>query len=360
MEDPATPHAMRIVSALDGGVTREEWDGFAARRPESTFCHMHGWAAVMARAMGHTPAFLAAVDESGIRGILPLVDIRSPFFGRCLVSMPFLSYGGPIGTDEATRLLCDRAIDLARDSGADRLQLRTRTRVALPVEAGAPRLTPDLERLTVVLDLPDDPEVLWKDGLSGKVRSQVRRPGKEGMVARFGLEHIDPFYDVFSRTMRELGIPVLPRRLFRESATTFPDRTEVGVVYHGDRPVAGGFGFLWNGELEMTWGASLREHRRMAPNMLLSWAFLERAIERGARVFNFGRCRPGDGTHRFKSQWGAACDLPLPWVRWSKDVQSVDPGPRGGKAIRHAWRIWRRLPLALTNRLGPPIARLIP
>lgn len=378
---------MKIVSGPDGPSARE-WDAFAARRPDSTFCHMHGWSAVIERALGHEATMLAAIDDSGIRGILPLVDIRSPFFGRCLVSMPFLSYGGPIGSPEAKRLLCERASALAWESGADWLQLRMRT--PLDPDGGpdppalAPddrSLAPDLERLTVVLDLPPDPEILWEERLSAKVRSQVRRPRKEGMVARFGTEQIDPFYEVFSRNMRDLGIPVLPRRLFHEAAAAFPGATEVGVVYHGDRPLAAGLGFAWNGELEMTWGASLREHRRMAPNMFLTWSFLERAIERDLRVFNFGRCRPGDGTHRFKSQWADARDLSLPWARWSRAPAGVDragaehagvepagtraaaedvPGPRGGPLIRHAWRVWRHLPLALTNRLGPPIARLIP
>ena len=73
----------------------------------------------------------------------------------------------------------------------------------------------------------------------------------------------------------------------------FPEEVIFGVVYHGEEPVAGGCGFLWGGEFEMTWASALRKYNRMTPNMLLYWSFMEKAIEGGAALFNFGRCTPG-------------------------------------------------------------------
>lgn len=39
--------------------------------------------------------------------------------------------------------------------------------------------------------------------------------------------------------------------------------------------------------------------------MLLYWAMLEYACDQGYRQFDFGRSTPGEGTCRFKEQWGA-------------------------------------------------------
>ena len=36
------------------------------------------------------------------------------------------------------------------------------------------------------------------------------------------------------------------------------------------------------------------------------------------RRFNFGRCSPGGGTHRFKQQWGGR-DVPLHWYQHARD-----------------------------------------
>jgi serine/alanine adding enzyme len=346
---------MQLISVRDAGIKAEEWDIFASSRSDSTFCHLHGWSTIMERTLGHECAYLAAADASGaVSAILPLVRVRSAIFGHYLVSMPFLSYGGPIGTTEATRLLCDEAAAMAERSGADLLELRTRS------DLDTPMLTTNRRKVTVLLDLPDTAEQLWKDGLPAKVRSQVRRPMKEGMVARFGSGERDAFYRVFARNMRDLGTPVLASAFFEQIALQLADHVEFGAVYLDGAPVAAGCGFVWKDEFEMTWASSLREHNRSAPNMLLYWSFMERMIQRGLGVFNFGRCTPDGGTHRFKKQWGDTRDVPLPWAQWSPQGVTATPNADGGPLLRLATRAWSRLPLPVANTLGPRLARALP
>jgi lipid II:glycine glycyltransferase (peptidoglycan interpeptide bridge formation enzyme) len=45
--------------------------------------------------------------------------------------------------------------------------------------------------------------------------------------------------------------------------------------------VAGGCGFRFGQEFEMTWASSLRRYNKEAPNMLVYWSFMERAIAEG-------------------------------------------------------------------------------
>lgn len=293
-------------------------------------------------------------------GVLPLVWVRSRLFGAHLVSMPFLNYGGPLGSEEARRMLARRALLEAQEGRADLLELREREGASggQHLDMLEPELTITGRKITVVLPLPDDPDVLWKDGLRSKVRSQVRRPMKEGLTARLGSEQVDAFYEVFMRTMRDLGTPVLPRELFQALPGVFKERVRFCVIYRGEEPVAAGCGFFCNGEFEITWAGSLREHSRVAPNMLLYWKLMEHAVEVGAKAFNFGRCTPGTGSHRFKTQWGGH-DEPLPWAAWSSTGTLATPNPSQGR-FALAVRLWQRLPLSVTRVLGPPLARKIP
>jgi FemAB-related protein (PEP-CTERM system-associated) len=307
----------------------------------------------MREALGHETLYRVAVDADGKAvGLLPLVHVRSRLFGNYLLSMPFLNDGGPLGSPAARAALGQAAVDEARGRRVDLLELRGREPV--PGES----FSTSERKLTVLMELGESSETLWKEGLRSKVRSQVRRPMKEGMEARFGHELLDAFYDVFSRTMHDLGTPVLPRRFFTSIAEHLGEQVIFCTVEHEGTPLAAGCGFLWNGEYEITWAGSLREASRMAPNMLLYWSLMEESIRRGARTFNFGRCSPGSGTHRFKRQWGGD-DLPLPWSQWSKDGVATTPNPDSPK-YRLATNVWSRLPLAVTNRLGPPLARLLP
>ena len=90
--------------------------------------------------------------------------------------------------------------------------------------------------------------------------------------------------------------------------------------------------------------------------MLLYWTMLRQAIAEGATRFDFGRSKTGSGPWAFKKNWGFEPE-PLSYASWTApgaEKRDADP-----TSARHAARIalWRRLPLALTNRLGPPIAR---
>ena len=358
MPDSAVNEGPSIGSGVTvetvGVPTDPRWDSFV-REWRGTFCHLEAWAHLLRDVLGAEPLYREARDPEGhLAGILPLFRIQSRLFGHYLVSVPFLNYGGPLGSDDARQALVRDAAREARESGADLLELRLRAELdALPEGIR----TTD-RKVTVLLDLPDDPQVLFKDTFRSKLRSQIRRPMKEGMEVRFGPEQVEPFLHVFQWNMRDLGTPVLPAELFRRLPDAFGEDVTFGVVYAGDEPVAAGCGFTALEEFEMTWASSLSAYNRQAPNMLLYWGFMERSIEQGLATFNFGRCTPGGGTHRFKSQWESR-DVPLPWLQWSAEELDATPSPDSGK-YDLAIRLWRKLPLPVANRVGPLIARKIP
>jgi FemAB-related protein (PEP-CTERM system-associated) len=331
----------------------DAWDTFARDQAGYTHFHRFAWKALIEDVFGHECEYLAARAPSGeLAGVLPLVRVKSVVFGHYLVSMPFLNYGGPLGSPEAIGALANAAVAEARESGARLLELRSR--VELPLE-----LTASHRKITVVLDLPRDHETLFTS-FPAKLRSQLRRPQKEGVTVRFGLDQVQPFFQVFSRHMRDLGTPTLPRRFFEQVAARFPDDSCFACAWFEGQPIAAGAGFRWGSEFEMTWASSLTSFNRIAPNMLLYWEFMRRSIAEGATLFNFGRCTPGGGTHRFKRQWGSR-DESLWWYQRSRDgvVDAATPSPDRG-AFSLGPRIWKHLPLSVATALGPRIVRFIP
>ncbi|HKG95749.1 MAG TPA: GNAT family N-acetyltransferase, partial [Gemmatimonadaceae bacterium] len=264
--------------------------------------------------------------------------------------------GSPsLGTPAARAALAAWAAEEAKRSRLKLLELRTREGDAEAAAGGS--LGVSERKVTVLLDMAGTPELLFKQ-FPSKLRSQIRRPQKEGMELRVGAEQVGAFYEVFARNMRDLGTPVLPRAMFERIARVFGERALFAVVYHEGVPVAGGCGFVWADEFEITWASSLREHNAKSPNMLLYWGLMEHLVGRGARVFNFGRCTPGGPTHKFKLQWGGR-DVPLPWLQWSPNTVSATPNPDAG-AFGLAVRAWQRLPMPVANAVGPFLARQIP
>jgi FemAB-related protein (PEP-CTERM system-associated) len=339
-----------VIRALPFSGDASTWNAYVTEAWDAGVCHLAEWREVMADVLGHECLYLVAVEDGGACvGAMPLVRVKSLLLGHYLVSMPFLNAGGPCGTPGATAALARAAVAEAARSGADLLELRSRA----PVEG----LRRSDRKITVALELPARADALWA-AFPSKLRSQIRRPQREGFRVRFGDDQCDAFYAVFGRNMRTLGTPVLPRAFFERIVHCLRGFTEFGVVYHGERPIAAGCGFWWRDEFEITWASSLREYSRAAPNMLLYWSFMERAIARGVRRFDFGRCTRDGGTHAFKRQWGGR-DVALPWAQWARGKMKATPSPER-PLFRAAAACWRRLPLAVTNRVGPLIAAQLP
>ena len=330
-----------------------EWDAFVRRTDDWTPFQLWGWRQVIERVHGHRCPYLAARDEAGaLVGVLPLVRVASLPFGRYFVSMPFVNYGGPLGSAEAVRALVSEATAMAQRDRAKLLELRCRS--PQPLE-----LAVSHRKITVLLDVPSGGPGALFGTFPAKLRSQVRRPQKEGVTVRFGADQVEPFFSVFSRHMRDLGTPTQPRAFFEAIAREFGDAVWFACGWLGGHPIACGCGFRWGVEFEMTWASALAEHNRVSANMGLYWAFMERAAAEDCSCFNFGRCTPGGSTHRFKRQWGGR-DTPLHWYEWTPNGAAAHtPSPDDGA---YSWgpRLWRRLPVGIATALGPRIVRGIP
>ena len=354
----------RVIHHIDETLAREVRRFLAASDSASGACHEHdpGWLDVLREAMGHRTMAVVARDgdESGpIVGYLPLALVTSRLFGRFLVSLPYLNRAGIVAADQA---VCDEVLEAARDL-ADKfkvqyLELRHH---AYTQEHKAISHNRD-EKFRMEMELPGEPDALWSM-YSAKVRNQVRKGDKAGLSISYGgADLLDDFYSVFSTNMRDLGTPVYPRGLFGSVIDTFNDATELAVVRHEGRPVAGALlihGRLGEaGESQVPSASSLRDAKHTNANMWMYHKLLERAVQRGSGVFDFGRSSPDSGTFRFKKQWGAV-PKPTTWQYYLRygDVGAVRPdNPKYQRRIA----AWQHLPVWVTRLVGPRIVRGIP
>lgn len=330
------------------------WDTYVLRSPLSTGYHLSGWRRVIEEAFGHRTYYLAVKGHDGImQGVVPLVFLASRGFGRFLVSLPFVNYGGLIADSPEGRPPLEAcAIEQAKELNADHIELRHQ-------EATDTTWVSTERKVSMRLPLPSSYEQLVKE-FPSKLRSQVRRAHKEGMTARVGgSECLDEFYAVFSRCMRDLGTPVYAKDFFAKILEVFPKEAHICIVSHGGTPVAAGFLYGFRSSLEIPWAASDKRFNKLAPNMLLYGTVLEYACQQGFQVFDFGRSSPGSGTYRFKEQWGAQPQQ-LHWYYWMKDGRQVPQLNPQNPKYAIAIRVWQKLPLALANLLGPHIVKHLP
>lgn len=316
--------------------------------------HRDAWIKAICRGLKHQAYLLTATRAGEPCGVLPLVMVRGPIFGRFLVSLPYLNTGGVWANDQAAAsALIDQACDLADERRVRYLELRHEVPV---VSARLNHARTDKKHLRLALPASD---ALLEKSLKSKVRSQIKKASQYNLQVEFGsLPLLSDFYDVFAQNMRDLGTPVFSRRLFSSILEEFGDDAELCVVRSDGTAIAGGLLVHAGGKTEVPSASSLRKFNHTNANMLMYRHLLRRATERGSEWFDFGRSSEASGTYRFKTQWGA---MPSPAV-WQYYVRagSVDDMRPDSEGKQRLVKVWQKLPVGLTRLIGPPIVRGIP
>jgi serine/alanine adding enzyme len=340
---------MKVELAQDGQI----WDEFVGYVAPDHLYYLWSWRDVIERSFGHQPYYLTAYSKGQVCGVLPLFSLRSRLFQRRLVSIPFCSHGGVLAeTDEIRDKLLDAACKLALQLGAQQIELRQRERISISWQDAPPKVTMEIQ-------LNCNTDQFWKR-LSSGMRNKIRQGQKHGLRAEWGgLEKLSVFHNLFAINMRNLGTPVYSLKFFENQIRRFPDRIRILTLWDKDDAVAASFLTAHRDTLELPWSASTAASRKQYSHVLMYWIFIQQAISEGFKSIDLGRCTPGSGTYEFKRHWNPV-ERRLHWYYWLAPGASVSRlSPDNGK-FRLAIKIWKRLPLAVANRLGPYVVRSIP
>ena len=342
------------VSAFSSASDARRWDQFVDAHPEATNYHRWNWKPLIEDIFGWPTFYLAAEETGTIQGVLPLVCLSSRLGVNSLCSMPFLGECGIVSNSKTVeQSLLERAIQLGKELRVEYLELRHRRDRHL----GLPAKT---NKVTVVLPLDPDSDKMWK-ALGKKVRTDIRKAIGFGLTAEFGgSELLEDFYAVFSENMRDLGTPVYSPEFFSRILQGFPQGTFICRARYQGKTVAASFLMGYRETLEVKWSSSLRRYLFTKPNMFLYWNLFCFGAQRGYRVFDFGRCTVGSGTHVFKMQWAGAKSIPLYWDYWLSNGNALPEKNRENPKYQLAIRLWQRLPLGVSRRIGPRIVRYFP
>jgi serine/alanine adding enzyme len=345
-------------------VNQDAWDSYVSSHAEATCYHLTAWKRAIERAYEHPSYYLVGrsrqtedciiSQHDDIKGVLPLFHLKNVLFGNHLVSLPFCDYGGILADDECTaHALVQASTELCGKLNNAVIEFRNIR--GIPFD----RLVTSSHKVRMVLDLDGDSQNLWKS-LDAKVRNQVRKSLKEGLVSTVGGgELLDDFYNVFSFNMRDLGSPVHSKSLVAAVLREFGSLSKLQVIYKDNIPVGAGLIICFRDTVFIPWASTLRRFNPLSPNMLLYWNFLKYAADNNFRKFDFGRSSPNEGTYKFKEQWGARA-IPLYWQYGSHNgSQEAPDDPLRKEKYSSLVSVWKRLPLPLANMMGPYIRKHI-
>lgn len=339
------------LAELDNARECARLEEFVTKRPGGTVFHRPRWLAAVERGTGQRALGLVAEQGREIVGWLPLTEVHSPLFGRALASSGFAVGGGALAERDAVALrLASSAEELALRHSCAAVELRGGV---LPWHWSQ---RADAHCGFVGMLAPDDEAQLL--AIPRKQRAEVRKGLAEDLTVHIGSDDADlaAHHAVYAESVRNLGTPVFPRRLFNAVLDLFGEAADILTIRHRGLPVASVLSLYDRGAVLPYWGGGTHAARALRANDRMYYELMLHARRAGCDRFDFGRSRTGSGPYNFKRNWGFE-PVPLNYGTWTPPgaaLRDTDPA-----SDRHAARIalWKRLPLPLANRIGPLIAR---
>ena len=327
----------------------EYWDKYIEKTATATFFHQSGWKQVIERAFGHKTYYLYAENQGKITGVLPLVHIKSRLFGNALVANAFCVYGGIVADDTKTvQALDQEACILAKQLDVDYLEFRNRhhTTPQRPYKKDLyvtfrKELFPDIE--SNLMAIPR------------KQRAVVRKGIKTGLVSVID-QDVERLFQAYSESVRNLGTPVFPKKYFKILKEVFKEQCEVLTIEHKGELIASVMSFYFRDEVLPYYGGGTAQARALYGNDFMYWEVMRRAVDRGVKVFDYGRSKKGTGSYRFKKHWGFE-ETPLFYeFELVNAVAMPDLNPLNPK-YQFFIAAWKKLPLNVSQIVGPWLAK---
>ncbi len=331
------------------------WLQFVNRHPAATPFHMPAWVRTVSDTYG-LPAFVYVVRDArgAIAAGLPLVAVRPPLRPPRWVSLPFTDFCPPLAGQPEELARLGTALDEARAaSGIRRVEIRAPMPDPVPGHRAAYRH---------VLALDGQISDVFSRFHRSQVQRNIRRAEDAGMAVRIGTaQHdlLDDFYPLHLATRRRLGVPIQPRRFWSELRRNVlgTGLGHVVTVSHRDVPVAAAVFLATNRTLVYKFGASDSRAWALRPNHLLFWTAIQRAVDAGVNVLDFGRTdAEAEGLRAFKKNWGAV-EQPLVYSTIGEDPPTKESGTGAGLARRAAGSVIRIAPAWVCRAAGEVLYR---
>lgn len=327
------------------------WDEYVLLHKDASPYHLYAWRLAIESAYKHRSHYFLAEDGTKIVGVLPVVRIAIPFIKQEFCSLPFCDLGGALADNED---VAEQLLKYAMNEFGGQLNIRASQSVYRQQEEFKQG-----EKVRMLLALPSGAEELFAS-FKSKLRSQVRKAEKNGVSFRHGdvAKDMPGFYSVMQNNMHQLGSPVHSFKWFSEVLKHFNNKAQLFVVEYDGVIVGASILLLTNNVATVPWASTLPEYNKYAPNMLLYWAMLKYAAENGFEFFDFGRSSYGEGTFKFKKQWGAQA-VSLDWREYDQGKLVAHATENQGKIRSLIATAWTKLPFAAVNFLGPQLRRYI-
>ena len=324
-----------------------EWDSLVASHPDVSFFHSAAWAEVLSKTYAHEPIYLRCLQGDKLVGLVPIMEVNSPFTGRRGVCLPFTDFCNPLLFDEGVSTSTTEALfAVARDRKWKHLEVRGRTTAQVLSQAGKAFYghTLDLRRET------SDLFARFKSS----ARRALRKANRSGLIVEItrAPAAMMEFYRLHVQTRKRHGLPPQSRSFFLNIQDAVINRNLGFVILArvGKHAVAGAVFFQFAGKAVYKFAGSDAKFQNLRANNLVIWEAMRYLAENGIEELDLGRTALNHfGLRRFKLSCGSA-EKTIEYFKYDTALRPRTTCPEMILEFHRA--VFGRLPLAINCLAG--------
>ena len=323
------------------------WDDLIISTKDYSFFHSSAWAKVLTETYHYRPLYFTKFDDGRIKGMLPIMEIKSNITGHRGVSLPFSDACEPIvigksNFDELFRNL----LVYAEKSNWRYFELR----------GGKNYLNncpPLLYHYSHTLNFDQSEEKIF-NSFRDSTRRNIRKAAKERVRVKIfnSFDALKKFYSLHCITRKYHGVPPQPFLFFKKIHTHVLSKNH-GIVALGtfhEQLVAAAVFFHFGNKAIYKYSASDRNYQNFRANNLIVWEAIKWYLKRGYQELSLGRTESNNrGLLQFKDGWSKQ-RTEIKYYKYNLKSKKFET-QRKLLSSFHT-KIFRRMPLSMLNTLG--------
>ena len=287
----------------------------------------------------------------------PLMEVNSKFFGKKIVSLPFIDFGGVEGKFKKEEIK-ETINSFPKNLKYVEIKIsefqKNFGEMKLLLENLKYKLVQ--KRKEAIINLKS-PEEMFKD-LKRVIRKAIRKAKKNDLKIKINeIGGVSKFYKLYSKNMNLFGSPQHSKKFFLNLEKFMEDDFKCLNCYKKNKLI-GALIFFINGNYSYAaFSVSDFSYRNFQPNELLHWEAMKICFQEGAKIFDLGQCEEGapershaEGIYNFKMKWPVILNK-----KYSYRKSSLKEGHSNKDGLKKMSKTYGRLPLFITKFIGPKI-----
>jgi hypothetical protein len=366
---PGPPGSDRIIEIEPHD---PRWEAFVAGHPDGLIYHHPAWLQILERESGQKTICLASEDGArGLTGILPLSWTKGlpltprAYTGRRLSSLPRTPVAGPLSLRESvTSALIQSAIELVRDAGGARLELKPSWTSPKDFSADGIYWLPWRKAYTLTLAPRIEDIRLGTSRNRARIKWAIRKANRLRVVVRRAETHQDLriWYGLYLETMRKATLPPRPFRFFEVMwSSLLPlGLMRLLLAQIDGRVVAGSIYLMYGRTVFYAFNGCRRSDLSLRPNDVIQWQAIEDFCREGFCYYDLGEVSLGNfGLAEFKAKWGSDERQLYRYYHPRPEDMRLDRSPSTSAPRRLLEAAWQRVPLGATSAVGNAVYRFM-